>query len=183
MSSLLAFNRVYRLEIQSVMLVFSTQLCKLLPLSPFLWFNSPSPPCVNKYTVYTYTVCKGGRVWVLGLRQIITCRKVPLRVNFFKWRHFALPSSMSLIFLRLKNTQFIMNRTFALVSSSRQRAPCSLPVFWIHKYLLWIRIQIRISPSVNFDVSGSRFYLAFFVVIAKICCKICCKYFFVTFSY
>ncbi len=32
MSSLLVFNRIYRLEIQSVMLVFSTQLCKLLPL-------------------------------------------------------------------------------------------------------------------------------------------------------
>jgi hypothetical protein len=26
------FNRVYRLEIQSVMLVFSTKLCELLPL-------------------------------------------------------------------------------------------------------------------------------------------------------
>jgi hypothetical protein len=30
------FIRVYRLEIQSVMLVFSTQLCELLPLSPSL---------------------------------------------------------------------------------------------------------------------------------------------------
>jgi hypothetical protein len=34
------FIRVYRLEIQSVMLVFSTQLCEL-PLYPSLWFNSP----------------------------------------------------------------------------------------------------------------------------------------------
>jgi hypothetical protein len=51
------FISVYRLEIQSVMLVFSTQLWELLPL----WFNSPPPPpCVNRYTVYTYTVCKGG---------------------------------------------------------------------------------------------------------------------------
>ncbi len=32
---------VYRLEIQSVMLVFSTQLCKLLPLLPYLLFTSP----------------------------------------------------------------------------------------------------------------------------------------------
>ncbi len=31
MSPLLVFNSVYRLEIQSVMLVFSTQLCELLP--------------------------------------------------------------------------------------------------------------------------------------------------------
>ncbi len=58
----------YRLEIQSVMLVFSTQLCKLLPLSFSLWFNSPPPlpPCVIKYTLYTDTVCKGGGVWGSG---------------------------------------------------------------------------------------------------------------------
>ncbi len=31
MSSLLVFNRVYRLEIQTVMLIFSTQLCELFP--------------------------------------------------------------------------------------------------------------------------------------------------------
>jgi hypothetical protein len=56
------FIRVYRLEIQSVMLVFSTQLCELLPLSPSLWFNFPPPPlsCLNKYTLYTYTVCMRG---------------------------------------------------------------------------------------------------------------------------
>ncbi len=51
------------MEIQSVMLVFSTQLCELLPLSPSLWFNSllPCPPSlVNKYTVYTHTVWKTG---------------------------------------------------------------------------------------------------------------------------
>ncbi len=54
------FIRVYRLEIQSVMLAFSTQFCELLPLSPSLWFNSPPHPCVNKYT----TVCTdGGNVW------------------------------------------------------------------------------------------------------------------------
>ncbi len=33
------FIRVYRLEIPSGMLIFSTQLCELLPLSPSLWFN------------------------------------------------------------------------------------------------------------------------------------------------
>jgi hypothetical protein len=69
-----------RLEI----LVFSTQLCELLPLYPYLWINSPPFPlsCVNKYPAYTYTVCKGGGYGVLGLRQINTCRKVPLHVNF-----------------------------------------------------------------------------------------------------
>ncbi len=37
------------------MLVFSTQLCELLPLEPSLRFNSPpsSPSLCDKYTVYT----------------------------------------------------------------------------------------------------------------------------------
>jgi hypothetical protein len=37
---------------------------------------------VNKYTVYTYTVCKG-RGMGLGLRQKNTYRKVPLQINYF----------------------------------------------------------------------------------------------------
>jgi hypothetical protein len=81
------FIRAYRLEVQSFMLVFSIQLCELLPLSSSLWFNRPPPPfpCVNIYTVYTDTVCKwGGGYGVLDLRQINTRRKVPLQVNFFR---------------------------------------------------------------------------------------------------
>jgi hypothetical protein len=56
------------------MLVFTTQLCEILPFSPSLWFHPTPPPlpCVNKYNLYTYTVCKG----VLGLRQINNSRKV-----------------------------------------------------------------------------------------------------------
>jgi hypothetical protein len=54
------FIGVYRLEIQSVMMVFSTQLSELLPLSPSLWLNSPPPhplPCMNKYTsIHVYSV-------------------------------------------------------------------------------------------------------------------------------
>ncbi len=39
------FIRVYRLQIQSVMVVFSIQSFELLPLSLPLWFNSsPCPP-------------------------------------------------------------------------------------------------------------------------------------------
>ncbi len=47
------FIRVYTLEIQSVMLVFSTQLCE-----PSLWFNS-SPPSLPQSTEYysVHTVC------------------------------------------------------------------------------------------------------------------------------
>ncbi len=68
--------------------------------SPLLSGSTLPPlPCVNKYTVFRYTVCKGGGCGygVQGLRQINTCRKVPLLVNFIRWRHFALPS-MSLIY-------------------------------------------------------------------------------------
>ena len=36
---------------------------------------------------------------ILDLRKINTCLKVPLQINFFRWRHLALPST-SLIFLR-----------------------------------------------------------------------------------
>ena len=56
------FIRVYRLEIQSVMLVFSTQLCELLPLLPSLWFNCPPFP-VSKYSIYRQ--CVAGRGWGL----------------------------------------------------------------------------------------------------------------------
>jgi hypothetical protein len=63
----------------------------------------PSPlPCVNIIILFTRIQCVSKRVGgygVLGRRQINTCRKVPLLVNFFRWRHFSL-SSMSFIFLR-----------------------------------------------------------------------------------
>ncbi len=40
--------------------------------------------------------------------QINTCRKVPLQVNFVRWRHFALPS-LILIFLRCRlSVQFLI---------------------------------------------------------------------------
>ncbi len=72
---------VYRLEIQSVTLVFSTQLCELLPLYPSLRFNSPPPLPVWISILYTRLQClRGGEV--LGLWQINTGRKVPEQVNF-----------------------------------------------------------------------------------------------------
>ncbi len=58
------FIRVYRLEIQSVMLVFSTQLVNFCPL-PSLWFNSPPfPVWISILYMYTYRACKGaGLSW------------------------------------------------------------------------------------------------------------------------
>jgi hypothetical protein len=45
------------------MLVFSTQLCELLPLSPFLWFNSPPTPlpCVKVQFIQTDKHCVAER--------------------------------------------------------------------------------------------------------------------------
>jgi hypothetical protein len=86
----LVFIRVYRPDIQSVMLVFfSTQICELLQcctsnlLSGSI-LTSPPLPCVYKYIVYMYSVqCVWGGGGSMGLRQISTCRKVTLQVNFF----------------------------------------------------------------------------------------------------
>jgi hypothetical protein len=70
------FIRVYRLEIQSVMLVFFRPSFVNCCSSNLLSGSTMPLPCVNKYTVYTYTVCKGG-CGVLGLRHINSCREVP----------------------------------------------------------------------------------------------------------
>jgi hypothetical protein len=55
---------VYRLEIQSVMLVFfSTGFVNHCPSNLLTGLLSPLPsplPCVNKYTVWESTVCIGG---------------------------------------------------------------------------------------------------------------------------
>jgi hypothetical protein len=76
----------------------------IAPLNFFLRGSTLPPPlpCVSKYAVYTYIVRKrgGGGYRVLGLRQITTCRKAPLQVNYFRWQHFPL-FSMGLLFLRV----------------------------------------------------------------------------------
>jgi hypothetical protein len=65
MSFLLLFTRVYRLEIRSVMLLFSTQLCELLPLYPFFFVHLHPLPKVK--VEYVQTMCDwegvGGGVW------------------------------------------------------------------------------------------------------------------------
>ncbi len=71
-------------EVQSVTLVFRPSFVNCCPSN--LLSGSRLPPLslshVNTYTVYTYTVCKGGGVWGSGLRQINNCHKVPLQVTF-----------------------------------------------------------------------------------------------------
>ncbi len=59
--------RVFRLEIQSVILVFSTHLCELFSLSPSLCFNSTPPPPPSQTA--EVTDCEwlggGGGCWIL----------------------------------------------------------------------------------------------------------------------
>ncbi len=55
--------RVYLLEIQSVMMVLSRPSFVNCCPSNLLSGSTLPLPCVNKYTVYTCTVCKGGGVW------------------------------------------------------------------------------------------------------------------------
>jgi hypothetical protein len=63
MSSLLVFNRVYRLEIQSVMLVFSTDFVNYCPSTFSLVSSPPLPP----YTLYTCIQCvRGEEYGVIG---------------------------------------------------------------------------------------------------------------------
>jgi hypothetical protein len=71
MSFSLVFNRVYRLEIQSVMLVFSTPLVNCCPSSFSLTF--PTTPPIPKVNVqYIQTVCSCGRGWGGGVE--LCCR-------------------------------------------------------------------------------------------------------------
>jgi hypothetical protein len=62
MSSLLVFNRVYELEIQSVMLdcwYFRPSFVSYFPSNLFFWFTPPLPKVKVQY-VYTDSVWLGG---------------------------------------------------------------------------------------------------------------------------
>ncbi len=61
--------------------------------SSLLSGSTLSPPPFPVCILYTRIQCVrgGGLGPVLSLRQTNTCRKVPLQVNFSKWRHFTLP--------------------------------------------------------------------------------------------
>jgi hypothetical protein len=115
MSSLLVFNRVYRLEIQSVMLVFSTPLMNWADLS----LTSPFPPFQSKRTVDTDSVwlwgvgVGGGGVELCCIDHILQefntlfltrfraykiatppQTKTPVKTTFRDWCLFTVPSSM-----------------------------------------------------------------------------------------
>ncbi len=121
------FIRVYRLEIHSVMLVLSTQLCKLLHLSPSF--------------------------------------KVPVHVNFFGWRHFAvLPVSL---------TFYVTTPRKQLTNLCQQRAnKCRqifsyMPVFKEGRQIALLSIKlINLWPSLWFSLAPEGEY-AFVMMLGQ----------------
>ncbi len=112
------FIRVYRLEIQSVNLVFRPSFVNCCS-SNFLSGSTLPPPFPVWISIHVYSVCGGDGDGVLDLRQINTCRKVPLQVHFFRWRHFALPFYESYLYADLDL------RYYAFHISKVQRPPGS----------------------------------------------------------
>jgi hypothetical protein len=79
------YQRVLTGDTVSYIGIFDPALWTVAPLTFSLVQLPPSPLLyVNKCTVYTYKVCKGGRGMGFCLRQMNTCRKVPLLVNFVR---------------------------------------------------------------------------------------------------
>ncbi len=71
----------YRLEIRSVMLVYSTQLCELLQLLPSVWLTFPTPSPFPKSRYIIYSQCVAGRGWGEGcwvVMETIFCRSLTL---------------------------------------------------------------------------------------------------------
>ncbi len=135
----------------------------LSPVAPLpfslVQLSLPTPPpfLVWISVLFTRIVCRGGGGYgVPGLRQINICRKVPLQVNSFRLRHFALPS-MSRIFLRyVPEDWHIYPRPVLLVTllpsllrlmtnskpSSAQNVPCwqhlqRTIIFYSHWMSIW----------------------------------------------
>jgi hypothetical protein len=71
MLSLLVFNRDYRLEIQSVMLVFLTQLCELLSLSNVL--SGSFPPTLPPFPKSKYCKVYTDSVYLKGNGVVLSC--------------------------------------------------------------------------------------------------------------
>jgi hypothetical protein len=83
MSSLLVFNRVYRLKIQSVMLVFRPSFVNYCPSTFSPVHLTPSPPRVNKYRpISLYNV--GGGIGLCGeehIQELYTLNLTRFRTN------------------------------------------------------------------------------------------------------
>jgi hypothetical protein len=104
------FIRVYRLEIHQLCCYSRLSFVNSCPL-PFSLVQLPPPPCVNKYSVYRYTVCReeGMGNGVLDLRQIKTCSKVPLQVNFLDCIAFYESYLSTLLWLKAGNHRIDTN--------------------------------------------------------------------------
>jgi hypothetical protein len=85
MSSFLVFSSLLTEDTVSHVGIFDPS-CELAPLYISHWFIYPTSPlpltCVSKYRgVYVFIQCVRGGGGIGGLRQINTCRQVPILVN------------------------------------------------------------------------------------------------------
>jgi hypothetical protein len=96
------------------------------------------PPSLCQSTVHTDSVWLGYRVALppkqklrreRGLRQINTCRKVPLEINFFNIWH-----CISLIFLRFEPCGLLLAwvRSLSVLDSSRSSEATNLMIWSFH---------------------------------------------------
>ncbi len=69
--------------------------------------------------------------WEGGLRQINTSCKVPLQVNFFRWRHLAL-LSISLLFLRYYPLMWPDHQLFFFCTSTLHHYSGRPPLWWLY---------------------------------------------------
>ncbi len=99
----------------------------------------------------------GGFLFKFYHQMSYTCPKVPLQVNFLRWRHFAFPS-MSLIFLRLRTLFMHRWPIFPLYKSactklaSNSTNECITITFWpVLKRTL--AFELRTDKSAAWDCS------------------------------
>jgi hypothetical protein len=98
---LIEFTRVYRLKIQSVMLVFSTPLVYCCPSTFSL---TPPRPSQSKRTVYTYRHCVAvGRVGVGGVEMC--CEHILHKLNVLFLTRFRIYKIATPCTTRSKNDQ------------------------------------------------------------------------------
>ncbi len=115
--------------------------CCPVPFSPSQ-LSPPPPSPVWIRILYTRIQCVrggGGGYGVLGPREIKICPKVPLQVNFFKWRHFA----VSLVFLHFICFISLYNSGLRLVTKL------------VTKQLLHIRVE---ETKYHFPFRKSQYF-------------------------
>ncbi len=134
MSSLLVFNRVNRLEIQSVMLVFSTGF----------FYCCHSNLLYTRIHVYSvqggeYGFIRGGGE---GSDRYNTCLKVPLQVNFFYITTFGIAFYHSSLYPRSGHLKF-----FRVICQSQWSDKVTLTTCCVFHVSIWSDLDRHFTPA------------------------------------